>query len=272
MRIIQALILGLVQGLTEFLPVSSSGHLILIRKVFGFESESFGLTFDIAVHVATLIAVFIVLKKEIGALIRRPFQKLTLLLIIATIPAALVGFFFDDYIEEMASNGGFLGVAFLVTAILLILAERRKKNGSKKKLDDLGVIGSFAIGATQAVAIMPGISRSGSTFAAGTYTGLRKEAALKFSFLMSIPVILGSVVLGVKDIVETSQSVDWVCLLAGMLSAGVSGYITIKFMLDFFRKKKMYVFAIYLIILGVFVILDQLVFHKFFGTFLIWTY
>ena len=266
MRIIQALILGLVQGLTEFLPVSSSGHLILIRKVFGFESESFGLTFDIAVHLATLIAVFIVLKKEIGALIRRPFQKLTLLLIIATIPAALVGFFFDDYIEEMASNGGFLGVAFLVTAILLILAERRKKNGSKKKLDDLGVIGSFAIGATQAVAIMPGISRSGSTFAAGTYTGLRKEATLKFSFLMSIPVILGSVVLGVKDIVETSQSVDWVCLLAGMLSAGVSGYIAIKFMLDFFRKKKMYVFAIYLIIL------DQLVFHKFFGTFLIWTY
>ena len=100
MKIIQALILGLVQGLTEFLPVSSSGHLILIRKVFGFESESFGLTFDIAVHLATLVAVFIVLKKEIAALIKRPFQKLTLLLIIATIPAALVGVFLTTILRK----------------------------------------------------------------------------------------------------------------------------------------------------------------------------
>ncbi len=272
MKVIQAIILGLVQGLTEFLPVSSSGHLILFKKVFGFDSEIFGLTFDIALHLATLVAVFIVFRKEIGALIRKPFQKLTLYLIIATIPAAVVGFFFNDEIEKLASSGGFLGFAFLLTAGLLIAAERRKKNGSKKNINDVGVLGSAAIGAAQAVAIMPGVSRSGSTFAMGTYVGVKKDAALKFSFLMAIPVILGSVVLGVKDIVETSQKVDWLCLLAGMVSAGVSGYIAVKFMIDFFKKRKLYVFAIYLIILGVFVILDQLVFHKFFGTFLVWTY
>ena len=272
MKIIQAIILGLIQGLTEFLPVSSSGHLILSRKVFGFDSESFGLTFDIALHLATLVAVFIVLRKDIGAILRKPFQKLTFFLIIATVPAAIVGLFFEDYIESLAASGGFLGVAFLFTAIILILAERRKKNGSKKNLDNMNVLDSFAIGTSQAVAIMPGISRSGSTFSMGTFMGLKKDAALRFSFLMSIPVILGSVVLGVKDIVETSQSVDWPCLLAGMLAAGISGYISVRFMLDFFRKRKLYVFAVYLIILGVFVILDQLVFHRFFDTFLVWTY
>jgi len=272
MKIIQAIILGLIQGLTEFLPVSSSGHLILSKKVFGFDTESFGLTFDIALHLATLVAVFIVLRKDIGAILKKPFQKLTFFLIIATIPAALVGIFFDDYVESMASSGGFLGIAFLFTAIILIFAERRKKNGSKKNLDNMNMFDSFAIGASQAVAIMPGISRSGSTFSMGTYVGLKKDAALRFSFLLSIPVILGSVVLGVKDIVETSQAVNWGCLIAGMLSAGISGYISVKFMLDFFPKRKLYIFAIYLIILGVFVLLDQLVFHRFFDTFLVWIY
>lgn len=272
MKIIQAIILGLVQGLTEFLPVSSSGHLILFKKIFGFDMETFGLTFDIALHLATLIAVFIVFRKDIASILKKPFQKLTLLLIIATVPAALIGLFFDDYVEALAAGGGFLGVAFIFTAVILILAEKRKKNGSKKNLDNMNVIGAFAIGAAQAVAVMPGISRSGSTFAMGTYTGLRKDAALRFSFLMSIPIILGSVVLGIKDVVEAPQTVNWGCLLAGMASAGISGYIAVKFMLDFFKKKKMYIFAIYLIILGVFVILDQLVFHKYFSTFLVWTY
>lgn len=272
MKILQAIILGIVQGLTEFLPVSSSGHLILFKKVFGFDSETFGLTFDIALHLATLVAVFIVLRKDIGAILKKPFQKLTFLLIIATIPAALVGFFFEDYVEAVAASGGFLGFAFILTAILLILAERRKKNGSKKSLESMNVFDSFAIGASQAVAIMPGLSRSGTTFSMGTYMGVKKDSALRFSFLMSIPIILGSVVLGVKDIVETSHKVDWGCLLAGMLAAGISGYIAVKFMIDFFKKKKMYIFAIYLIILGVFVILDQLVFHRFFDTFLVWTY
>ena len=129
MKILQAIILGIVQGLTEFLPVSSSGHLILFKKVFGFDPEAFGLTFDIALHLATLVAVFIVFRKDIGSILKKPYQKLTFLLIIATIPAALVGFFFEDYVEAVAASGGFLGFAFILTAILLILAERRKKNG-----------------------------------------------------------------------------------------------------------------------------------------------
>ena len=114
MEILQSIILGLVQGLTEFLPVSSSGHLIVIKKLFGIDQEQFGLTYDIALHFATLIAVCIVFWPDIFALLKKPFQKTTGLLIVATIPAALVGVFFDDYIETISQSGGFLGFAFIL--------------------------------------------------------------------------------------------------------------------------------------------------------------
>ena len=127
MEILQSIILGLVQGLTEFLPVSSSGHLILMKKLFGIDQEQFGLTFDIALHFATLIAVFIVFWPDIVALIKKPIQKTTGLLIIATIPAALVGVFLDDYIEQISQSGGFLGIAFIATAALLFFSQKAKK-------------------------------------------------------------------------------------------------------------------------------------------------
>ena len=123
-EILQAIVLGLVHGLTEFLPVSSSGHLILFKKLFGLDAETFGLNFDIAVHVATLIAVFVVFRKTIWELIRHPFQKTVLWLIIATIPAALVGVFLDDQVEAVSQSGGFLGICFLYTAGVLLFAEK----------------------------------------------------------------------------------------------------------------------------------------------------
>lgn len=267
MKIIQAVLLGILQGLTEFLPVSSSGHLIVFKHLFGLDTEMFGLTFDIAVHVATLAAVFVVFWRDIFILIKKPFQKLTLLLVIATIPAAVTGFFFDDKIEEISQNGGFLGISFLATALILIVCE--KLSTGKKYFEDITYLDAGAVGIVQAIAIMPGISRSGSTLSTGIALGVKKEGALKFAFLMSIPIILGSAVLGVKNIAEEPQNFDFGVILAGMISSGLSGYFTIKFMLDFFKKRKLTAFAVYVALLGVFIIFDQLVTKKFFDVFLL---
>lgn len=269
-EILQAFILGLVQGLTEFLPVSSSGHLILFKKLFGLDTEKFGLNFDIAVHVATLLAVFVVFRKTIWELIRHPFQKTVLWLILATIPAAVVGVFFDDQIEAISQSGGFLGICFIVTAGVLLFSEwiSKRRVHNNLEMEDLSWWKAGAIGLAQGVAVMPGISRSGSTLSAGLMTGLNKSSAIQFSFLMSIPVIGGSLLLGIKDTLESPESFNAGVILAGMVAAAVSGYVAVRFMLNFFRKKGMKVFAIYLIILGILVLVDQLFFRQFFHIFL----
>lgn len=267
MDILQGIILGIVQGLTEFLPVSSSGHLILFKKLFGIDQEQFGLTFDIALHFATLIAVFVVFWPDIVAILKKPVQKLTGLLIIATIPAVFVGLFLDDYIEEISQSGGFLGFAFLFTAALMFFSQKipsKSKNIDMMKYSDAAVIGLM-----QGVAVMPGISRSGSTTSAGLIMGVEKAASMRFAFLMSIPVILGSAVLGVKDIVTNPEPINWAPVLAGMLAAGVSGYFAVRFMLNFFKKRSLNIFSVYVAVLGILILIDQLFFNQFFDVFLI---
>lgn len=267
MDILQGIILGIVQGLTEFLPVSSSGHLILFKKLFGIDQEQFGLTFDIALHFATLIAVFVVFWPDIVAILKKPVQKLTGLLIIATIPAVFVGLFLDDYIEEISQSGGFLGFAFLFTAALMFFSQKipsKSKNLDMMKYSDAAVIGLM-----QGVAVMPGISRSGSTTSAGLIMGVEKAASMRFAFLMSIPVILGSAVLGVKDIVTNPEPINWAPVLAGMLAAGVSGYFAVRFMLNFFKKRSLNIFSVYVAVLGILILIDQLFFNQFFDVFLI---
>ena len=267
MEIIKAIILGIVQGLTEFLPVSSSGHLIFFKKIFGLEGESFGLTFDIALHIATLVAVVVVLWKEIVPLLKKPFQKYVYLLVVATIPAGIIGILFDDVIEEISQSGGFLGIAFLITAVVLWVSERIGKKTKEK--DDMTYKDALIIGTAQAIAVMPGISRSGSTLSAGLITGLKKEPAVNFAFLMSIPIIGASAVLGVKNIFEAPGAFEWTVVLAGMIASGVSGYFAVRFMVDFFKKHSTKVFSIYVAALGIFVLADQLFFQKFFDTFLL---
>jgi len=267
MKYLYALILGIVQGITEFLPVSSSGHLILMKQLFNIDTDMFGLPFDIAVHIATLAAVLVVFREQIFALIKKPFQKYVYLIVIATIPAVIVGLLFDDFIDEISASGGFLGIAFLITAVVLVTAEKvgkRVKDDDAIKYTDAGVIGL-----AQGIAVMPGISRSGSTLAAGLIMGLKKETALAFSFIMSIPVILGSAVLGVKDVIQDPANFDVLVTLIGMLAAGISGYATIKFMLDFFKKRSLIWFAGYVGILGILVLFDQLVTNIFFEVFLV---
>lgn len=270
-EILQAFILGLVQGLTEFLPVSSSGHLILFKKLFGLDAEMFGLNFDIAVHVATLVAVFIVFRQTIWGLLRHPFQKTVLWLIIATIPAALVGVFLNDQIEAISQSGGFLGICFLVTAVILTGSEyiAKRRADSQLEIEGLSWWKAGLIGVAQGVAVMPGISRSGSTLSAGLMTGLGKSNAIQFSFLMSIPVILGSLVLGVKDTLESPESFNFAVILTGMVAAAVSGYVAIRFMLNFFRRRSMKAFSIYLAVIGILVLADQLFFNQFFDVFML---
>lgn len=267
MKILQSIILGLVQGLTEFLPVSSSGHLIVFKKLFGIDQEQFGLTFDIALHFATLIAVFIVFWPDILAILKKPVQKLTGLLIVATIPAVLVGLFLDDSIERISQSGGFLGIAFLVTAALLYFSQKAKKRA--KTIETMSYADAAVIGVTQGIAVMPGISRSGSTTSAGLFLGMEKEDSLRFAFLMSIPVILGSAVMGVKDIVSEPEVIAWGPIVAGMIAAGISGYFAVRFMLNFFKKRSLNVFAVYTAILGILILVDQLFFQKFFLVFLV---
>lgn len=261
MNIFQAMIMGLVQGLTEFLPVSSSGHLVLARTLMRLPDTD-PLVFEIIVHVGTLIAVLVVFRRDVWNMIKHPFSKPTLMLVVATIPAVLAALFLDDFIEE-TFGGSYLGIGFLLTAIILTVSElvRPKR---QKKLADMTYGDATVMGVMQAVALFPGISRSGSTISGGLFCGVNRPLATRFAFLMSIPAILGSLVFKFKDLLGGAESIGIGPMVAGLIMAAVSGYLAIKFMLHLVRKQKLYGFAIYVAILGALVLLDQYVFNIFF--------
>jgi len=272
MSVIEAVILGVVQGLTEFLPVSSSGHLVLLQKIFNIKEPS--LFFDTMLHAGTLTAVFVVLWKDIWEILKKPFQKLTLFLIIATVPAVIAALLFKDSIESIFISAKFLGWCFLFTTVLLVTAEilsRRKTNSvNLKTADSMNWIDAVIIGLMQAVAIPPGISRSGATISGALFRGLDRDFAARFSFLLSIPAILGAVVLQAKDLLQGSAaaetavtsaqtSVNAGAVIAGTITAAFVGFFAVKFMLKIIREKSLYGFAIYTGVLGVLVLLDQYV-------------
>ena len=254
MSILESIILGIVQGLTEFLPVSSSGHLVLLQNIFGISEPQ--LFFDTMLHLGTLVAVVAVMFKEIIGLFRRPLNKL-LYLVIATIPAVVFGYFLSDFVEG-AFSGAYLGFGFLLTAVILTVSELISKRSVKKHDVKLG--SGIAMGFMQVVAMMPGVSRSGSTIAGGLFCGVDRSKAASFSFLMSIPVILGSVILqGAKIAADTSLIVDWLPTIIGTVFAAASGYFAVRFMLALIKKRRLYGFAIYVAALGIFVLLDRYV-------------
>lgn len=258
MNILEALILGIVQGLTEFLPVSSSGHLVLFQQILGIEGDY--LLFDTMLHMGTLVAVFIALWSEIWALLRRPIQKRTLMLIIATVPAAVIGYLFNDFFES-AFGGSVLGFAFIITAVLLVLAELLSALYAKKN-NEIGYKSATIMGFMQAAAILPGISRSGSTLVGGLASGTERSSAAKFAFLMSIPIIIGSTAFQWLDVIKgDGVSFEALPMIVGTLAAAASGFFAVKFMLRLIAKHKLYGFSIYTAALGIFVILDQYVLH-----------
>ncbi len=249
----QAMILGLVQGLTEFLPVSSSGHLILVRELMGLNNSAnaqFNLMFDITVHVGTLVAVVIVLYKPILDLFKKPFKKAAML-VVATIPAVIVGFAFKDYIEQYFSTATYLCFFFLFTAVIMLVSEIVAKRNRAPK--DLSWGGAIAMGVMQGVGVFPGVSRSGSTIFGGTVAGTDTKQVATFSFLLSIPVILGSLLLSVIDVAQAGAlaNIDWFSIFVGAASAFASGYIAVRVMLKLIAKANFKWFSLYLLVIAI---------------------
>lgn len=255
MNLIHAAILGVVQGLTEFLPVSSSGHLVLTEKLLGIEAGD--LSFEIVLHLATLAAVCLAYRRRLWkiarAVLRARIQvhkgrlritdenlRLFLLLALATVPAAVVGYLFDETVEQAFSSPLVASVGLLFTG--LVLFGTRWARDGRTPLDWKRAL---LVGAAQAVAILPGVSRSGSTISAGIYSGIKQEKAAEFSFLLSIPIILGAGAFKLKEAAFNSQPGYLAALGAGALAAAVCGFLAIKWLLAVIRKNRFEYFAYY---------------------------
>ena len=255
MGILESIVLGIVQGLTEFLPVSSSGHLVLLQNVFGLSEPQ--LFFDTMLHLGTLVAVVVVMWQSILDLFRKPIRLLYL--VIATLPAIIVTMLLKNFIES-TFTGRYLGYGFLLTAVFLTGAELLSARIQKRRKVQAGA--ALGMGVMQAVALFPGVSRSGSTIAGGLVLGVGRREAAAFSFLMSLPAILGSVVLqGYEVFKEQALPADILSTVIGTACAAVSGFFAIKFMIALVSKKKLYGFAVYVAVLGIWILLDQYVFH-----------
>ena len=266
MNIITAVILGAVQGLTEFLPVSSSGHLVLLQKIFGITEPA--LFFDTMVHVGTLAAVLAVLWQDILAILKRIIQPLVGWLILATVPTVIAAVAFSGFIEHAFESGRFLGFSFLITAALLCIAEllsRRRSGNGLRKAEDMNWLDALVIGILQAVAVIPGISRSGATISGALSRRLDRDFAARFSFLMSIPAILGAVVFQSKDLVKygaaEAGSIPSAAIIAGTASAAIVGFFAIRLMLKIIRERSLFGFAVYTAVLGILVLIDQFAVH-----------
>jgi undecaprenyl-diphosphatase len=251
---LEAFILGIIQGLTEFLPISSTGHLYLGRNLFGLQEA--GLLLDTMLHVGTLLAVFVFYKDEFVKIIKNPFSKLTFLLIVGTIPAVVIGLLFKDYFEEISKTGVTIGWEFLVTGLFLWIADSAK-NGYKK-MDDISYTDALIIGSFQAAAIFPAISRSGFTIVAALWRKLDRESAAYFSFLLSTPAIAGAVVLQSLDLFGgAGEEISLSALIVGILSSALFGYFAVKWMIGYLKKHSLKPFAIYVWVLGFAVLFFQ---------------
>ena len=270
---LEALILGIVQGLTEFLPVSSSGHLTILSYLFGLEGES-NLTMIVVLHVATVLSTLTILWKEVVWIFKDLFTKqswksydglnegtrFAINILISMIPVAIVGFFFKDTVEEIFGSGLLIvGIMLLVTALLLAFSYYAKP----RQREEISPLHAFIIGIAQAVAVLPGLSRSGSTISTGLLLGNKKERVAQFSFLMVIPPVLGEALLDVKDIAEQGFStamdgISPVALIVGFLAAFITGCLACKWMINVVKKGKLIWFAIYCLIVGILAIIFSL--------------
>lgn len=251
----EAFVLGIIQGLTEFLPISSTGHLYLGRHLFGLDEA--GLFLDTMLHVGTLLAVLVVYKQELLQVLKNPFGKLSMLLIIGTIPAVLVGLLFSDLFESISKTGVTIGWEFLLTGFILWMADRYK-NGAKN-MDNITYKDALFIGSFQAAAIFPAVSRSGLTIAAGLFRKLDRETAAYFSFLLSIPAIAGGIVLQFKEMVTgQTEAISYTSLFIATLSSALFGYMAVVWMINFLKRKSLKIFAVYVWILGLLVLFLQL--------------
>lgn len=252
MDTIVIIVLGMVQGLTEFLPVSSSGHLVLLENIFGIGDAS--LFLNVVLHCVTLLAVVIYYRKKLWQMLKHPFQTLTLYLVISTVITCGIVLLFNDFFES-AFSGALLVWGFLLSAIFLIVTEFIAKSYAKQdyKYINVGLKESVMLGLFQGLAVLPGISRSGTTLCAGIVMGIEKKNALDYSFLMSIPIIIASLVYELigADFDSIFMDVNVLQLILGGLTAFVCAILGIKLMLKIVEKVQYKWFALYLVILAI---------------------
>lgn len=261
---LEALVLGLIQGLTEYLPVSSSGHLAIGAHLFGIDGEE-NLAFTVAVHVATVLSTFVVLWSEIVWILKGLFKfrmnsetRYALNILVSMIPVGVVGLFFKDSVEKIFGSGLMIvGVMLLLTAALLTFSYYAKP----RQKETIGMRDAFVIGLAQACAVMPGLSRSGSTIATGLLLGNKKEKLAQFSFLMVIPPILGEALLDVMKAVKGEEAfggIDMLPLCIGFVAAFVSGCLACRWMINLVKKGKLIYFGIYCAVVGTVLIASSL--------------
>lgn len=265
MTVLQAVILGVVQGFTEFLPVSSSGHLVLAQKLLDVQSTN-TLTFDVFVHFGTLLSVFVFFWKDIVEIVksivrslkgamnlreeysRNEHLRIGVSIVVGSIPAGIIGVLFRDVIKDTFTDPKLAGVCLVVTGLILFLTRLARPNPDKR----VGIVSAFVVGIAQAVAILPGISRSGSTISTGMYLKLTSVRAAQFSFLLSIPVIAGASLLETKNLLSEGVDIGAAPILVGTLVSAATGYLSIKAMLKILQKGKLSWFAFYCLVVGVF--------------------
>ncbi len=263
MTYLQSILLGIVQGLTEFLPISSSGHLVIVPYFLNWDippQDAF--VFDVLVQVATLAAVIIYFWRDLLAIgkalysglrarkpLAEPASRLGIYILLATLPAGVIGFLIKDFVEQVFNSPMATGLLLLVTAGLLVTAER--VGARTRELDRVDWKDALVIGLFQALAIFPGISRSGATITGGMTRNLKREPAARFSFLISIPIMVAAGVLAVLDLAEMQGSAESLTVLAaGMLAAAITGYFSIRWLLQYLTRRPLYGFAIYCALVG----------------------
>lgn len=263
--LIKYMILGCLQGFTEPLPISSSGHIFIIKQIIdsGLLND---LNFEIIVNTGSLFAILIIFRKDIFKIIKdfclyiktkdekyKSNFKYSWLIVIGVIPVGIIGVLFKDNIEDFLNNIKIVGIAFLVTALFLFLV--RNKNG-KKNTKDINIIDAIFIGIIQIIAVIPGISRSGSTLIAGMYRNINKSDALKYSFMLYIPISFATLILGIKDLINSSNfSEVWIYYLFGFIASFIVTLFSTRWFMDILKKGKLIYFSFYALLVGILVII-----------------
>ncbi len=272
--LLKAAILGIVQGLTEFLPVSSTGHLVLLEKGLDVSQERLGLAFDAAIHLGTLLAILVYFRTTILRLLSAWFgsirarrwdidvdSRLAWLIVIGTVPAALIGFFFENTVEEKLRDPAWVATMLILFSAVLVLAEL---SGTRRlRVSQLGPLTALFVGLAQAVALMPGVSRSGITISAGLFAKLERQQAATFAFLLSGPIVAGAGFKKVYDALKKAHEGllgrdDLMFFVVGFILAAITGYFTIRFFLAYLRRHTLYPFVVYRLALGIIVLVTVL--------------
>lgn len=273
LSIIEAIILGVFQGISEFLPISSSGHLALLQNLFGLTEGS--LFFSTMLHLGTLLSIFIVFFKDIKKLIieslkmlgdlfktkklkiNNDYKKISIMIVIGSIPTALMGIFFEDFIEGLYSSLTSVAIGFILTGLLLLVSE--KVGSGKRKSKDLNLIDAIIIGTFQGFAIAPGLSRSGSTIVGALFRGFNKKFATKFSFFLAIPAIVGaSLIQFIKAVSDENFIIEPLPIAIGTIFSCITGLFAINILIKLIEKSKLHFFSYYLWVLGIGIIVNQI--------------